>query len=206
MTGKHRFLALGDSYTIGEGISTADRWPVQLAAALRQDGIAVDDPRIIARTGWTTDELLAAIESAVPPVESDYDFVTLLIGVNDQYRGRGVASFRGGFERLLERAMTFARGSARVIVVSIPDWSVTPFAREDARGAVSIAREIDYFNAVARSIAESGGSAFVDVTGISRTAAHSPELLAADALHPSAAMYSLWVPAIQRVAEKLLRA
>lgn len=205
MTGKHRFLALGDSYTIGEGVATAERWPAQLAAALRQDGVAIDDPRIIARTGWTTDELLAALKSAVPPVEQGYDLVTLLIGVNDQYRGRGVTTFREGFEKLLERATTFARGSARVVVVSIPDWSVTPFARNDERVAASIACEIDQFNAVARGFAESVGAAFVDVTGISRGAAHSPELLASDALHPSGAMYRLWVPAVQPVARKILQ-
>ena len=204
MTGKYRFLALGDSYTIGEGVAAAERWPVQLAAALRETGVDIDDPRIIARTGWTTDELLAAIESAAPPIESDYDVVTLLIGVNDQYRGRGVDAFLAGFERLLQLARTFARGSARVIVVSIPDWSVTPFARDDARGAPAIAREIDDFNTVARGLSESVGAAFVDVTAISRRAAHSPALLAADALHPSAEMYRLWVPVIQRVAGKLL--
>ena len=206
MTGKHRFLALGDSYTIGEGVAAAERWPVQLAVALRQDGFPIDDPRIIARTGWTTDELLAEIESASPSVERGYDLVTLLIGVNDQYRGRGVDSFRAGFERLLQLARTFALGSARVIVISIPDWSVTPFARDDPRGAPAIAREIDEFNAVARDMAQSAGAAVVDVTGISRRAAEDPQLLAADALHPSAAMYRLWVPVIQREAEKLLRA
>jgi len=115
VTGKHRFLALGDSYTIGEGVAADERWPVQLAVALRQDGFAIDDPRLIARTGWTTDELLAEIESASSSMERGYDLVTLLIGVNDQYRGRGVDSFRAGFERLLQLARTFALGSARLI-------------------------------------------------------------------------------------------
>ena len=196
MKRKHRFLALGDSYTIGEGVPPSARWPVQLAAALRHEGLAAEEPRIIARTGWTTDELLGAIESADPPIEDSYDLVTLLVGVNDQYRGRGLDSFRSGFARLLDRAVTFAGNSARVVGVSIPDWSVTPFARNDPRGAPSIAREIDEFNSAARTLAESAGGAFVDVTGISRRASNNIELLAADALHPSAAMYALWIPAI----------
>ena len=202
---KHRFLALGDSYTIGEGVTASARWPMQLAVALHHEGLAAEEPRIIARTGWTTDELLVAIESADPPINDNYDLVTLLIGVNDQYRGRGVESFRAGFARLLERAVTFAGNAGRVVGVSIPDWSVTPFARNDPRGAPSIAREIDEFNSVGRELAESAGAAFVDVTPISRRAFNDLELLAADALHPSAAMYALWIPAILPAAAKALR-
>ena len=206
MTGKRRFLALGDSYTIGEGVAAGARWPVQLAVMLGHDGLAVEEPRIVARTGWTTDELLAAIELADPPIDHDYDLVTLLIGVNDQYRGRGVGSFRAGFERLLERAATFAATAEHIVVVSIPDWSVTPFARNDRRGAASIAREIDEFNAAARALSESRGAAFVDITDISRGAADNLELLAADALHPSAAMYARWAPVIRPAAANALGA
>jgi len=206
VTRKHRFLALGDSYTIGEGVAASARWPALLAAALRRQVVPVEEPRVIARTGWTTDELLAAIDAADPPIDDDYDLVTLLVGVNDQYRGRGVESFRAGFDRLLERAVTFAGKPARVVGVSIPDWSVTPFASSDPRGASAIAREIDVFNSVGRALAESAGAAFVDITPISRRAANNRELLAADALHPSAAMYALWVPAILPPAVNALRA
>ena len=206
MTRKRHFLALGDSYTIGEGVPPNGRWPVQLAIALRDEAIAAEEPRIIARTGWTTDELLAAVQSPDPPVDRAYDLVTLLIGVNDQYRGRGVASFRTGFARLLERAVTFAGAPGRVVSVSIPDWGVTPFAKNDPRGAPAIGREIDQFNSAARALAESTGAAFVDITGISRRAADDRELLAADALHPSATMYTLWVPAILPAATKALSA
>ena len=121
------YLALGDSYTIGEGVPDADRWPVQLATALRAEGIDLADPRIIATTGWTTDELASAIDVAEPV--GRYDFVSLLIGVNNQYRGRSVAEYRGEFTALLKRAIGFAGGRPeRVLVLSIPDWGVTPFA------------------------------------------------------------------------------
>jgi lysophospholipase L1-like esterase len=206
VTRTRRFLALGDSYTIGEGVAASARWPVQLAIALGHDGLAVEEPRMVARTGWTTDELLAAIDLADPPIDHNYDLVTLLIGVNDQYRGRGVDAFRAGFERLLERVAAFAGAPARTVAVSIPDWAVTPFARNDPRGAPAITREIEQFNTAARALSESLGAAFVDITDISRGAADNLELLAADALHPSAAMYARWVPVILPAAAKALRA
>jgi len=197
------YLALGDSYTIGEGVDAKDRWPVRLAAALRSSGISLDDPLIIARTGWTTAELLEAIGATSPPPPSSHALVTLLIGVNDQYRGYGVATFRSGFEALLARAVVLAANdSRRVVVVSIPDWSVTPFARSDPRGRAAIAAEIDVFNVVARRLATGSGAAFIDVTTDSRRAADDGSLLAADSLHPSASMYASWVqlvlPAAQR--------
>ena len=194
---KRRFLALGDSYTIGEGVGASERWPRQLAAALRAEGLSVAEPRIIARTGWTTDELLAAVDGATPPIAHDFDLVTLLIGVNDQYRGLGVGSFQSGFEALLRRAIEFgAMQPRRVVVVSIPDWSVTPFAAQDPRNRAAIAAEIDQFNAVARENAGQAGAAFVDVTVDSRRAAHDSTLLSADKLHPSATMYASWVQLI----------
>ena len=144
-----RYLALGDSYTIGEGVPEAGRWPVQLAAALRGEGIPLADPRIVATTGWTTDELDAALDAAQPL--GTFDFVSLLVGVNNQYRNRSAVGYRGEFHTLLKRAITCANGRAdRVIVLSIPDWSVTPFARDDKRDAATIAAEIDEFNAAAR--------------------------------------------------------
>jgi lysophospholipase L1-like esterase len=192
-----RFLALGDSYTIGEGVSASERWPEQLAAAVRAADVALADPVIVARTGWTTTELLAALQLQRPPVERDFDFVSLLIGVNDQYRGRGVEVFRAEFIQLISRAVAFATaGAAHVVVVSIPDWGVTPFASTDPRGSSAIASEIDRFNSVALEEARRAGSAFVDVTDISRRAAEDRTLLTADGLHPSAAMYAEWVKVI----------
>src|SRR6267378_4763448 len=131
-----RYLALGDSYTIGERVEPGERWPAQLASLLRHEGLAALEPEIIARTGWTTDELMADIERAAP--EGRFDLVSLLIGVNDQYRGRDAEEYRGPFRTLLERAVAFAGGEAgRVVVVSIPDWGATPFARGRDRARIA---------------------------------------------------------------------
>ena len=133
------FLALGDSYTIGEGVPPEQRWPVQLAQSLRADGVPLDDPRIIATTGWTTDELGTAMDSAEPI--GTHDVVSLLIGVNNQYRGRSVENYRGEFDTLLQRAIALAHGRAdRVVVLAIPDWGVTPFAAAQGRDAAAMGR------------------------------------------------------------------
>ena len=204
---RRRYLALGDSYTIGEGVGVKDRWPVRLTAALEASGIPLHEQRIIARTGWTTAELLEAIAAASPTPASDHALVTLLIGVNDQYRGYGLVPFHSGFELLLARAIELAANDPRrVVVVSIPDWSVTPFAASDPRGRRAIAAEIDGFNAIAQQLATARGAAFVDVTSDSRRAAHDRDLLAADLLHPSASMYESWVSLILPAARHALRA
>jgi lysophospholipase L1-like esterase len=185
-----RYLALGDSYTIGENVAEAERWPVQLAARLSEQGIPTAEPEIIAVTGWTTDELAAGIHQAKP--QGPYDLVTLLIGVNNQYRGRDPEEYRQQFADLLQQAIGFARDEpARVIVLSIPDWGVTPYAA--GRDTVQIAAEIDAFNAINREEAEKAGVAYVDVTAVSRQAAHDSSLIAADGLHPSGKMYAAWV-------------
>lgn len=187
-----RYLALGDSYTIGEAVGEGERWPVRLAAALRAGGRDVADPEIIARTGWTTDELDAAISERDP--KGPYDLVSLLIGVNNQYRGRSAEEYREQFGALLERAVGFAGGRAeRVFVVSIPDWGVTPFA--EGRNRTEIGREIDAFNAIARERCRERGVRFVDITPGSRKAANDPALVAPDGLHPSGAMYAEWTEA-----------
>jgi lysophospholipase L1-like esterase len=184
------FLALGDSYTIGEGVDSSLRWPVRLAEALAGEGVPVVEPIIVARTGWTTDELDLGIQNA--GIEGPFDLVSLLIGVNNQYRGRDLEEYRAQFRSLLSGAVGFAGGEPRrVLVLSIPDWGVTPFAEgRDRRG---IAREIDAFNAVKRNESESAGVWFLDVTGISREAASDPALVAGDGLHPSGVMYGRWV-------------
>ncbi len=187
-----RYLALGDSYTIGEGVPESGRWPVQLAQALRADGIPMADPRIIAQTGWTTDEQEAAIDAARPLPE--YGLVSLLIGVNNQYRGRSVEEYRAQFSTLLERATGFAQWRReRVLVLSIPDWGVTPFAGEAGRDAERIALEIDAFNANAQQVCLARGVAFVDITAVSRARGAEPTMLAEDGLHPSAALYKEWM-------------
>jgi len=196
-----RILALGDSYTIGEGVADAHRWPVRLADMLRDRGLNVGTPRIIARTGWTTDELSAAIDAANP--DPDYDLVTLLIGVNNQYRGRGDEEYRAHFQTLVNRATAFARGkAARVIAVSIPDWGVTPFAT--GRDRPAIARAIDRFNAVSREETRRAGAYYADITPISRRASGDASLIAADGLHPSATMYAAWLDVIFPLALRIL--
>ena len=186
-----QFLALGDSYTIGESVAPEERWPVQLGALLRAEGLDIGDPTLIATTGWTTDELSAAIDRANP--QGAFDLVSLLIGVNNQYRGGGQDEYREQFAALLQRAIGFAGGNpARVLVLSIPDWGVTPFAARLERDPAAVAADIDAFNAINRAETERPGAHYVDVTPFSREAAHDPSLLADDGLHPSGRMYAEW--------------
>jgi lysophospholipase L1-like esterase len=199
-----RYLALGDSYTIGEAVVEADRWPVQLARALRARGVAVSDPRIVARTGWTTDELSAAMDET--RLDPPYDLVSLLIGVNNQYRGRSLDEYRTQFRALLQRAIALAGDQpARVFVMSIPDWGVTPFATQSGRDRAQIARELDAFNQAARRMAAERGVAFVDITAISRDPKRGAALLAEDGLHPSGKQYTLWMQRALPVVQGLLQ-
>lgn len=187
------YLALGDSYTIGEGVAPERSWPAQLTDRLRQHGLAVDLAPPRATTGWTTDELLTALDEE--PVTGPFDLVSLLIGVNDQYRGKGVAAFRTGFTALVERAVAYAGGRrGRVFAVSIPDWSVTPHGADFDREAVRSALEA--YNEAAARIARHHGIAWFDIVRLSRAAAHDPSLLAEDDLHPSARMYTTWADAL----------
>tara|TARA_R110002096_G_scaffold402306_1_gene599576 strand:+ start:70 stop:732 length:663 start_codon:yes stop_codon:yes gene_type:complete len=200
--GSLKFLALGDSYTIGESVSENDRWPVQLATALNQSGISMAPPEIIATTGWTTDELQKGIEKAFP--KPPYDLVSLLIGVNNQYRGRSLDEYKKQFEALLVQAIDFAGGKAeKVFVVSIPDYGVTPFAAD--RNPEKIGKEIDAFNRAAEAISKKFGVAFVNITPGAKEAANDPELVASDGLHPSGKMYTQWVSQILPVAKTLIK-
>lgn len=195
-------LALGDSYTIGEAVAAHERWPAVLVQRLRRGGTPIDEPQIVAVTGWTTDELAQGMDAAalLPP----YDLVTLQIGVNNQYRGRPADDYRAQFAGLLDRAITLAGDrAARVVVASIPDWGVTRFAREQGRDRARIAAELDAYNALARAESERAGARFVDITGISR---RHPDLLADDGLHPSAAQYALWLEAIEPAVRAALAA
>src|SRR5439155_10568578 len=181
-----RYLALGDSYTIGEGVAERERWPAQLAALLRAKGVAIADPEIIARTGWTTEELAAAVAERAP--RGPYALVSLLIGVNDQYRGGDAETYRPRFAALLAKAIAYAGGDARrVIILSIPDWGASPFA--EGRDRARIAAEIDRFNAVNREETERLGARYVDITPGSRKAGAS---FSTDGLHPSGDAYEEW--------------
>ncbi|MFM6953430.1 MAG: SGNH/GDSL hydrolase family protein [Sphingobacteriaceae bacterium] len=189
------YLALGDSYTIGEAVPAAESFPYQLQDALVKRGHSVESLKIIAQTGWTTAELQAAI--AAETVHPPYDLVTLLIGVNNQYRGYSVVNYRVEFEQLLRQAIVFAgEDTDRVRVLSIPDWGVTPFAQKEGRSPEKIAREIDSFNEAAQEISENLGVVFMNSTPHSRLAATDLSLLASDGLHPSGKMYAQWVQSL----------
>ncbi len=186
------YLALGDSYTIGEAVSAAESFPYQLKEALLKQGHSVESINIIAQTGWTTAELQIAI--AAETLASSYDLVTLLIGVNNQYRGYALANYRVEFEQLLRQAIALAGADTdRVRVLSIPDWGVTPFAQKEGRVAEQVAKEIDAFNAIAQEISKKLGVVFINITPHSRLAATDLNLLASDGLHPSGKMYAEWV-------------
>jgi acyl-CoA thioesterase-1 len=189
-----RYLALGDSYTIGEGVSKDDSYPAQLVNYISQQGILSDTLQIIARTGWTTSELQNQINKVKPT--QDWDVVTLLIGVNNQYRQQDFSVFEREFESLLSQAIDFAKGDPkRVFVISIPDYGVTPFgASRNQNGQVS--KDIDKYNAYKKLLCERFNVAFFDITPISRLASNDSSLLAPDRLHPSGKMYAEWVKVI----------
>lgn len=188
-----RFLALGDSYTIGESVPQAERWPLQLGEHLGAD------VEIVATTGWTTADLSNGIDRADPV--GPYDLVSLLIGVNNQFQGRSIDEYRIEFAQLLQRAVGFAGDDvSRVIVVSIPDWGVTPFG--SSYGPERVANEIDAFNAVAMEEALVVGAHWVDITPISRSG--DPVLVASDGLHPSGDQYSAWVEVIRPLATEII--
>lgn len=191
------YLALGDSYTIGESVDFKERYPVQLVDSLKHNDINIYEQKIIAKTGWTTDELSGGIDTS--KLLDKYDLVTLLIGVNNQYRGRDIENYRTEFKQLLDRSIQFADNDKnRVIVISIPDWSVTPFA--ESRDTAAISKEIDDFNAVNYEESNKAGVHYINITEISRKAKNDLSLLAEDGLHPSGKMYSLWVKEITPIA------
>lgn len=184
-----KFLALGDSYTIGEAVTHDERWPVQLVSELRKRNIHFANPDIIATTGWRTDELIRAISEQRPP--HDYDMVSLLIGVNNLYQGRPIEQYAAEFEELLKTAIELGNANKEnVFVLSIPDYGFTPFGKEKQS---DISRDTDLFNEVNRHIALKYGITYFNITGISRNGLKTPQLIASDNLHPSGQMYSEWV-------------
>lgn len=185
----YSYLALGDSYTIGESLPLEDNFPHQTVYLLRKKGIPITDPEIVAKTGWTTDELMDAISKSA--LKNKYDFVSLLIGVNNQYRGRDTANYQKEFEQLLLQAIHFAGDKPQhVFVLSIPDWGATPFA--EGRDRVKIASEIDHFNIVNKSAAEEHKVNYIEITAGTREAEHDLSLVAEDKLHPSKKEYGRW--------------
>lgn len=187
-----RYLALGDSYTIGESVAVPMRWPMQLAEGLREEGIAIEEPRIIARTGWTTGELLEAMEIQLN--NEKFDLVSVSIGVNNQFRGLSPKDYENDLHEIFRRALQHSEpGAAGVFALSIPDYGVTPFG---AGNEEKIGRELDEFNRIFRKVAEEYGVDFYDITPISRRAKENSSLIADDDLHPSGKMYSLWVELI----------
>ena len=189
------YLALGDSYTIGQSVAETDRFPVLLVKDLNIKNYNFETPKIIARTGWTTGELKSAILQE--NITKNYDLVTLLIGVNNQYRGNSIEVFRAEFIELLKMAITFAENKPEnVIVVSIPDWAVSPYASN--RDTSKISKEIDLFNTVKKEETLKMNIKFVDITPISRQAINKPEYFASDGLHFSGKMHQLWVDEIMK--------
>lgn len=184
------YLALGDSYTIGESVAESKRWPVQLAKGLNDRGIAMANPKIIATTGWRTDDLQKGIAEDKELLPS-YDLVSLLIGVNNQYQAKPIAQYEKEFEELIKSAIQFANNDPKkVFVVSIPDYGKTPFGAAKEK---KIAKELDEYNRIAKHISLSYGIPFFNITPISRQAKERPELVAKDKLHPSGQMYTEWV-------------
>ena len=198
------YLALGDSYTIGEGVEEKDRYPAQLVRELNKIGkFQFDTPQIIAKTGWTVDELDAGIEASQTD-EHGYDLVTLLIGVNNQYRGRPVADYEKDFEAMLQRALVFARGHKdHVVVLSIPDWGVTPFAVNRKSDQKKVALEIDAYNQAKKAICDRYGVVFIDITTEYRRIGAKTEMVVEDQLHPSAWVYSQWAEKLLEMVKKI---
>jgi lysophospholipase L1-like esterase len=198
----YSYLALGDSYTIGEQVRIAESFPYQTVQLLRGKGLEFYAPEIIAVTGWTTDELSTAIDATVTLVQ--YDFVSLLIGVNNQYRGRSVSEYKVEFDHLLQRAINFAGNKlSNVVVLSIPDWGLTPFA--EGRDKKQIATAIDEYNATAKAICDQHQIVFIDITAAQRVDAAGEGFVAADGLHPSGKEYAKWAKLLSEEIIKQLR-
>ncbi|WP_167611400.1 GDSL-type esterase/lipase family protein [Maribellus sediminis] len=191
------FLALGDSYTIGQSVAEEDRWPNQLATALQQEGVVVEEVKFIAQTGWRTDNLWSMV-AGLAPNKPPYNLVSLLIGVNNQYQGVAIDLYPDQFRQLLQKAIDLCGGqNESVFVLSIPDYGYTPFG---ASNREAISHEIDLYNTINKQIAENLDVVYFNITDISRQALEKPEYLASDKLHPSGEMYARWV---ERILQKV---
>ncbi|NJN42437.1 MAG: SGNH/GDSL hydrolase family protein [Flammeovirgaceae bacterium] len=186
-----RYLALGDSYSIGECVQVNERWPVRLTQRLNEKDWQIESTTIIATTGWRTDNLRVALEIA--NLKPGYDLVSLLIGVNNQYQGKSSDDYKTEFVQLLDSAIQLSKKKEGTFVVSIPDYGFTPFGQAKQK---EISRDIDLFNEINKRIAEDRGVSYFDITDISREGLEKPDLIASDGLHPSGSMYRLWVDRI----------
>lgn len=198
----YTYLALGDSYTIGEQVPMHDNFPHQTVQLLRKAHFDVAGPVIIATTGWTTDELAASIQEH--NIRETFSFVTLLIGVNNQYRGRSVDNYRQEFKQLLDHAIAYAGNKPeRVFVLSVPDWGATPYA--DGKDRAEIAREIDNYNAACKEIALAEKCQYLEITESTRHNATDKDYVAGDGLHPSAKEYAIWAERLALMVGKTLK-
>ncbi|PTX42259.1 lysophospholipase L1-like esterase [Christiangramia gaetbulicola] len=197
----YTYLALGDSYTIGESVIETQRWPVQLVEQLRARGYKMAPPKIIAKTGWTTQDLLQGIDNELS-IHRDFDLVSILIGVNNQYQGKLITEYEEDLRTIFRKAINHSKTKEKgVFAVSIPDYGYTPFG---AASQEEISAEIDRYNAVFRRVAADFNVPFYNITPISREAKENPDLVASDDLHPSGLMYKYWVDQfVNQVAEKL---
>lgn len=202
MQKQYTLLALGDSYTIGEAVLLQESFPYQSVQLLRKSGYNFAAPEIIARTGWTTEELTSALTNYI--FSAKYDFVTLLIGVNNQYRGQDIILYKEQFEGLLKKTLELAGGKKEhVFVLSIPDYSVTPFAA--SKNAEAISKEIDEYNKLNKAICIQYKIPYIEITSGSREAGSKEGMIAGDGLHPSASEYARWAKKLAGPIEKLLK-
>jgi len=197
----YSYLALGDSYTIGESVLETERWPVQLVEELRSRDYKMAAPKIIAKTGWTTEDLLRGMENELN-IQRNFDLVSILIGVNNQYQGKRITEYEEDLRTIFRKAVNHSKTMEKgVFAVSIPDYGYTPFGSEDQE---EISVEIDRFNKVFKRVADEFNVPFYNITPISRDAVNNPDLVASDGLHPSKLMYQYWVDQIvNQVAQKL---
>lgn len=196
------YLALGDSYTIGESVGEEERFPFQLFNSKLETDLERGKYKIIARTGWTTRDLLDAMNEE-DLKSGEYDFITLLIGVNNQYQGKPFSQYEAEFNELMDRATRLLEGDAsKIIVVSIPDYSVTPFAA--SRDTAKIANEVKRYNDYNEKIASERGAKYVYITDLTQNAKDDLSLLAEDQLHPSGKNYGQWVERIVPILNGIL--
>tara|TARA_Y100000389_G_C17459268_1_gene520458 strand:+ start:1914 stop:2639 length:726 start_codon:yes stop_codon:yes gene_type:complete len=190
---KQSYLALGDSYTIGEAVSNNDSWPMQLVKALEEENILIDKPKVIAKTGWTTGDLKKGIDEAV--LNYPYDWISILIGVNNQSQGKNIEVFKADLEQLISQSILFVGNKKnRLFVISIPDWGKMPFAKNQERE--KIATEIDNYNQIIYEVCSRKEVGFIDITQISRTLDSNPHFIGSDSLYPSKSQYAKWVEEI----------
>jgi len=191
----YSFIALGDSYTIGEGVNEDERWPNQFVDVAYENGVDFDQPMIIAETGWKTYDLLNAINQT--NFTKKYDYISLLIGVNNQFNSRPIDEFEEDLNKLMDEMKRIKKNDGSIIIISIPDWGYTPFGESSDMSDIS--EQINLFNSSLRKFATTNGLKYVDVTEISRRGINEPDLITNDNLHPSGIMYLEWAKKIYNI-------